>query len=733
MSESEEEAAFASADEGEEGKARGKKDLKEEEEPKQREGVGTDGDKKLTIQQDAAKVGGIKGKGKQQPAQKNKKKGSKSSQPLAKETQQPVPKPVSPPKSSPDPQAMSSTSSAKSTSSVEPPETDKGAPLKATSELVSKGGKKVVAQKSKESISQETSTKIKSETLQEDQPTALEAGSRNSLEIEKVLKNETVESLSTAVTNTENNSEKVETKQAADVRKGLQSSIVPSPEKQDIPRGEKDHTAQQEEVLKKLTESVEKTSEGGWGWSSWGSSILTAATQSVQTFSHQVGDGFSTIIDSVESSLSIPDPEELVRAQGVTEPTPITEEPPTAVVSQPNELKMTRQFQEEKRQGEFNYDRDDDDDDEEVKDWKGAEGDQHKEAGGGGCFSSWGVADLAKKVTDKGKSLASKGQTLMAGGFDAVENLASSGIDVLESIGKKTYNTLSEHDPAFRKTREFLSPKGNKPNLSSVLRDARDKAELESEQIKENEEARKAHFGTLFDDYQGIAHLEALEMLSNQSEKKVHSLLNSLSSQDLAAIKPLLISIKATFELKDDEDDSDTTSDQDFNGVVSQCLTELELGTAPDKLNRVHDMVKRWILDFDAHETHDNDSLKEVHQRSIQALAEITAKGVEQLHKAGELVLLDREKEKDFKERAQSLARLTGVLCHEIGNLATQFAACLNKMADKTDTVDEITPLVTNVYLEATNSSTYIQDAFLLLLPVLQHAAIEHSILSRQS
>lgn len=100
----------------------------------------------------------------------------------------------------------------------------------------------------------------------------------------------------------------------------------------------------------------------------------------------------------------------------------------------------------------------------------------------------------------------------MAEGFDAVENLAAGGIDVLETIGKKTYNTISEHDPAFRKTRDFLTPKGNKPNLSSVLREARDQAEYDATQAKENEEARKAHFGTLFDDFQGCFFFNAIQL-----------------------------------------------------------------------------------------------------------------------------------------------------------------------------------------------------------------------------
>lgn len=33
--------------------------------------------------------------------------------------------------------------------------------------------------------------------------------------------------------------------------------------------------------------------------------------------------------------------------------------------------------------------------------------------------------------------------------------------------------------------------------------------------------APTAHYGILFDDYQGLSHLEALEILSNESEVKV--------------------------------------------------------------------------------------------------------------------------------------------------------------------------------------------------------------------
>ncbi|XP_005105010.1 protein FAM114A2 [Aplysia californica] len=720
MSDSEDEAAFASADEGEEvnkpalpaaSAASGKKE-KANTKGAAQPGAGGATATTKTSSGDSATAGKgeqtKKGKGRQQQ-QKGKKKGKASSQPSPKEDSKTesdekkasdvpqtavkqsksdedvTPKTEATEKEQSVPQAKSDTS--KSSQDKEKGKGDKSA------------GEDKTASKSDSTVSPSKSAEV---VQSDNEPGTTTPKKERSAEKESVDNQKTV--------------------QAGEVRKGLGAEMS-SPEGQDIPRELKD------QATPKQDESAEKSS-GGWGWGSWGTSILSAASSSVQTFTTQVGDGFTTIIDTMESSLGVPDPGELAQAKEVKEP-----EDEGKSASADGE-KDTHPPQEKSSEGQKSSAMDKRVPDKDVKEKSEEKPEEQKEAessSGNSWFSSWGVADLAKKVQDTGKTLATKGQTLMSEGFDAVENLAAGGIDVLETIGKKTYSTLSEHDPALRKTREFLSPKADKPNLSSVLREAKDQAEIQAEQEKENEEARKAHFGTLFDDYQGIAHLEALEMLSNQSEKKVHSLLNSLASEDLTAIKPVLIAIKEAFEVnEDDDDDADLAAkDQDFTSLVSQHLSELELGTAPDKLNKVHEMVKQWIVDFDANESHDSESVKNVHQRSIQSLAELTSKGVEQFHKAGELVLLERDTDKDCTERAHSLARLTGVLCHEVGNMATKFAGCLNKMAEQEESSDEITALVTNIYLEASNSSTYLQDAFQLLLPVLQQAALEHSINSR--
>ena len=87
--------------------------------------------------------------------------------------------------------------------------------------------------------------------------------------------------------------------------------------------------------------------------------------------------------------------------------------------------------------------------------------------------------------------------------FYQSKTLVTGGLDVLETIGKKTFDVINEHDPGLKKARVFLRDRGDKPNLSGVLRDAKEQHEAQVEHEKESEEARKSHFGALFDDFQG--------------------------------------------------------------------------------------------------------------------------------------------------------------------------------------------------------------------------------------
>ncbi|CAI9586115.1 unnamed protein product, partial [Staurois parvus] len=104
------------------------------------------------------------------------------------------------------------------------------------------------------------------------------------------------------------------------------------------------------------------------------------------------------------------------------------------------------------------------------------------------------------------------------------KTVLSGGLDALEFIGKKTMNVLAESDPGFKKTKILMQ---RTASLSQMLREAKEKEKQRlSEQVSDE---RTAHFGMLFDEYQGLSHLEALEILSNESETKVQAYLSSLN------------------------------------------------------------------------------------------------------------------------------------------------------------------------------------------------------------
>lgn len=59
---------------------------------------------------------------------------------------------------------------------------------------------------------------------------------------------------------------------------------------------------------------------------------------------------------------------------------------------------------------------------------------------------------------------------------------------------------------------------------SQILREAKAEAD-ESKQDTDSQGIETIHYSQLFDEYQGLVHLEALEMLSKQSQAKIHRLL----------------------------------------------------------------------------------------------------------------------------------------------------------------------------------------------------------------
>ncbi|XP_033646335.1 protein FAM114A2-like [Asterias rubens] len=434
----------------------------------------------------------------------------------------------------------------------------------------------------------------------------------------------------------------------------------------------------------------EKKSSGGWGWGGWGSSLVSSVSK--------VGHSLSSVIENVETSLGVPKPETLSEQE--------LKEQQFVVKSEGERDKNEEETVDEEKQedGEMK------DQDEDVKQKEGEIPEGQSEAQSSSSvkgFFSFGASAITSVV----------GKTV------------TGGLDALETIGRKTMDVLQEGDS--EAIRRQGNAGGERGRLSEILRDAKKEAETVALLEEEEKERQRAHFGFLFDQFQGLAHLEALEMISNQSESKVQGSLSTLSGDNLQSLKTELIEIRDAFQLEDlESEDQPEGSEQDFVNAITEHLFGVTIASTPDKLQRVQKAAHDWLAECKTkQEAGQKQEIKELHIKAMEVFAEFTSRVIEQFHKASELMLLPQDKEqgKSSVQRATSLSKLTSVLAAEVSNLANNFGECLNREAtnQEDENSEDVNPLITNIYLEASNSTSYIQDAFQLILPVLQMVSIE--------
>ncbi|XP_004459437.1 protein NOXP20 [Dasypus novemcinctus] len=337
------------------------------------------------------------------------------------------------------------------------------------------------------------------------------------------------------------------------------------------------------------------------------------------------------------------------------------------------------------------------------------------------------------------------------------KSVLTGGLDALEFIGKKTMNVLAESDPGFKRTKTLME---RTVSLSQMLREAKEKEKQRLAQQLTAE--RTAHYGMLFDEYQGLSHLEALEILSNESENKVQSFLASLNGEKLELFKHDLISIKDIFvakELENEENQEEQglkEKEEEFASMLTELLFELHVAATPDKLNKAMKKAHDWVEEDqammsvdvakeseektkeqgkeekpenpeeDKKEDRKTKTIEDVYMLSIESLAEVTARCIEQLHKVAELILHGQEEEKPAQDQTKVLIKLTTAMCNEVASLSKKFTNFLTTVGSNKK-AEVLNPMINSVLLEGCNSTTYIQDAFQLLLPILQVSHIQTS------
>lgn len=287
------------------------------------------------------------------------------------------------------------------------------------------------------------------------------------------------------------------------------------------------------------------------------------------------------------------------------------------------------------------------------------------------------------------------------------------GLDTLEAIGKKTMEVLQDGDPGLKKKRAFFMNETDKPILSQILREAKEKAETEERTMEERMLSRKVHFETLFDDYQGLVHLEALEMLSKQSNMKIQQHLIELDANELTSVQETLEEIKELCDLGDEGDEE--KDEKNFKNRLEAACGDLGVDITYEKLHGVREHSQFAILYLSSPKVIDRyfqiwtetesylasfstHTSQEIFQSAISTLAQFTAFSVERFHKTAELLLI-KERRSTVNE-ADALVQLTNILSEQVSSLANSFGETLNRLTETSEKTDDVNANVTTIFLE---------------------------------
>ncbi|CAN2391478.1 Family with sequence similarity 114, partial [Pristimantis euphronides] len=161
-------------------------------------------------------------------------------------------------------------------------------------------------------------------------------------------------------------------------------------------------------------------------------------------------------------------------------------------------------------------------------------------------------------------------------------------------------DVIAEGDSGFKKTKGLMN---RNATLSHILREAKEREEQRFSSEVTTETERRAHYGLLFDEYQGLAHLEALEMLSKESEGKVRSIIGALSGEELVGLKQELEPLKEVLSMEEFDDDEEVEkADEEFIEEISAQFKELQISVRPEKLTNARKAIYDWMIKVEAEE-----------------------------------------------------------------------------------------------------------------------------------
>lgn len=288
--------------------------------------------------------------------------------------------------------------------------------------------------------------------------------------------------------------------------------------------------------------------------------------------------------------------------------------------------------------------------------------------------------------------------------------MVTGGIDALEYLGKSTVSYISDGDPGLRNKRKVLFEKRKGPSLASVLQEA--KLKTEENAIPVGEDPKKLN--DMLEKFQALAHMDAIQMLSNEIAAKVKRILNVQSEEAKMESLDLLEGIKEAYELN--EDGETNLENLEFKKDLFASTKLLRLKVTCSKL------LNTWSKLNEKVDVMDYDDCEKTFESCIASLAELVARCIEYYRKVADMMLItDFQAKEQCLVRAKSLKTVTEMFQHEVSGLSNKYANYLANNDEDKKTSD----LITDIYMESENCCSLIQDSHQLLLPILHSSAIK--------
>ncbi|VBB27087.1 unnamed protein product [Acanthocheilonema viteae] len=260
-------------------------------------------------------------------------------------------------------------------------------------------------------------------------------------------------------------------------------------------------------------------------------------------------------------------------------------------------------------------------------------------------------------------------------GFGA--NVVTGSLDVLEALGKKTFEKLTLPEQGSEKRRFIFEPERGQ-NLSDVLREVRESRAEEAAFTTSCITKRELTFIDFFEKFNDTTN-QLFNLSREVNEIFTEDLVNTLEEyQDdqqgnfLYNFKEILVAIALPYK------------DSCLIDSYARCQKRLE--KLPDSNNQIFELF-------------------------LECLADFTAQSVQSVHKLGQLLLITTTvvKQEPFSE-------LHSLIGRQISFFSNQFAQHISAVDTPSEETEE---LVTAVFLAAVDSFSYVQQSFRLLRPLL--------------